>query len=64
MAGREVIHFPLWAQLSSHLFFRTLPPPEPAAESPPKLKFSERASPFRLVPKPSRHRCASTNGTA
>jgi len=36
MAVREVIYFPLWAQLAARpvSFFRI--PPEPVAESPPK----------------------------
>jgi hypothetical protein len=35
MAAKEVIHFPLRAQLSERLSFPALLPPEPVAESPP-----------------------------
>jgi hypothetical protein len=35
MAAEEVIHFPLWAQLSQRLNFPALSPPEPVAEPPP-----------------------------
>jgi hypothetical protein len=36
MAAREVIHFPLRAQLSTRLWFPALLPPEPVAKSPPE----------------------------
>jgi hypothetical protein len=35
MAARDVIHFPLWAQLATRLVFPARPSPEPVAESPP-----------------------------
>ena len=47
MAGRELIHFPFWAQLSSPPLFPVLSPPEPVAESPPYLKIAECIGPSR-----------------
>jgi hypothetical protein len=38
MAAREVIHFPCGAQLSTRFNCPARIPPEPVAESPPKLK--------------------------
>lgn len=35
MAAKEVIYFPLRAQLSTRLWFPARIPPEPVAESPP-----------------------------
>ena len=35
MAAEEVIHFPLWAQLSRRPSSPALSPPEPVAEPPP-----------------------------
>jgi hypothetical protein len=35
MAARELIHFPLWAQLTSRPLLRALILSEPVAESPP-----------------------------
>jgi hypothetical protein len=35
MAARELIHFPLWAQLALRPLFPARNPPEPVAESPP-----------------------------
>jgi hypothetical protein len=42
MAVREVIHFPFKAQLSTRLQFPARFPPEPVAESPPKLQFQRQ----------------------
>jgi hypothetical protein len=35
MAAKEVIHFPLWAQLTGRPLFPARIPPEPVCESPP-----------------------------
>ncbi len=66
MAAREVIHFPLWAQLPTHPVFPARLLPEPVAEPPPQYTNSRARvflvalltawSPFR----PPGYCCAST----
>ena len=45
MAAKEVIHFPFGAQLSTHLQFPALVPPEPVAKSPPQVATQKPNSP-------------------
>jgi hypothetical protein len=52
MAEREVIHFPMWAQLAPHPFFLAPVPAEPVREFSPVVAPRQMAVP---------HRCAQTS---